>query len=80
MRPMNAIDTICRALYHGGSYEQARAVVKQYYSTSAAQVYRFPEEVLQGLEEAYTNNLDRDALTVELKRLSERYESILGGE
>lgn len=80
MRPINAIDTICRALSQGCSLETARSTVKQYFSTNAAQVYRFPDEVLQGLEDAYNDKLDRDALMIELKRLSARYESILGGE
>ena len=80
MRKINAIDTITRALTQGCSIETARATIKQYYATNAAQVYRFPEEVLQGLNDAYDNIRDRDALIIELKRLSERYESILGGE
>lgn len=80
MRPINAIDTICRALTHGCSLTVAQATIKDYFSTNAAQVYRFPDEVLQGLENAYNDKLERDELIVELKRLSARYESILGGE
>lgn len=80
MRKINAIDTICRALSKGASIESARSTVWQYYNTESAQVYRFPDEVLQGLENAYLDNLSRDDLMVELKRLSDRYESILGGE
>lgn len=79
MRKINAIDSVCRALSQGCSLETARNTIRQYFDTGAAQVYRFPDEVLQGLEGAYNARLDRDALLVELTRLSERYESILGG-